>query len=337
LIRIPGGLRPSIAVLIVAALVVGACSSNPAATPTAVPTAAPTPTELVTGPGVAPTDSTAPVATPDSSPSGTDGPGSAPTGSPVAVSSAPTDGGPQESAPPNPTKAPKPLDAYVTRGPKGKHGEKRLALTFDADMYPFMYPTAQTTNKYDPRVIKLIEDNHLHATIFANGLYVKAFPDLIKELSQQPGIEIANHSWDHGAWPGCASRDPAAPPVTDKKAEITKAAKIIQDTVGYKPDWFRFGGFCYGSTSDLDLVKAQGEWPVGNSCFFGDSARWTAAQQIASVKGCPNGGIVVTHLNNSVYHPNIYEALKALIPWWKANGWTIVNVTELMGQGPPQN
>src|SRR5205085_8301939 len=49
------------------------------------------------------------------------------------------------------------------------------------------------------------------------------------------------------------------------------------------------------------LFRSQGEWPVGNSCFFGDSARYTAAQQIASVKGCPNGGIVVTHLNNSVY------------------------------------
>jgi len=336
LIRIVGGLRPAISGLIAAALIVGACSSNPAATPTPAPTA-PTPTELASDPEVTPTESTDPVATADGSPAGSSDPRLGPTATPVALSSAPTDGGPVESATPKPTKAPKPLDAYVTRGPKGKNGEKRLALTFDADMYPFMYPTAQTKNKYDPRVIKLIEDNDLHATIFANGLYVKAFPDLIEELSKQPGIEIANHSWDHGAWPGCASRDPAAPAVTDKKAEITKAAKIIQDTVGYKADWFRFGGFCYGGNSDLDLVKAQGEWPVGNSCFFGDSARWTAAQQIASVKGCPNGGIVVTHLNNSVYHPNIYEALKALIPWWKQNGWTIVNVTELMGQSPPEN
>jgi peptidoglycan/xylan/chitin deacetylase (PgdA/CDA1 family) len=332
-----GRVHPAVGFLLAVVLIVGACSSSPAATSTPIPSEAPTPTAQPSNNGTSATESTAPVATPDSSPSGSTDPGSTPVASPVAIASTPTDGGPQESATPKPTKAPKPLAAYVTNGPKGKNGEKRLALTFDADMYPFMYPTAQTTNKYDPRVIKLIEDNHLHATIFANGLYVKAFPDLIKELSQQPGIEIANHSWDHGAWPGCASKDPAAPPVTDKKAEITKAAKIIQDTVGYKPDWFRFGGFCYGSNSDLDLVKAQGEWPVGNSCFFGDSARWSAAQQIASVQACPNGGIVVTHLNNGVYHPNIYEALKALIPWWKANGWTIVNVTELMGQSPPQN
>jgi len=333
LIRLVGASRPAVATLIAAALIIGACSSNPASTPTAVPTEAPTPTDVASDPGVAPSVSLDPRAFVTDPPD----PEVSPSASPNARSSAPTDGGPQESATPKPTKAPKPLSDYITRGPKGKNGEKRLALTFDADMYPFMYPTHDTTNKYDPRVVKLIEDNGLHATIFANGLYVKAFPDLIKELSKQPGIEIANHSWDHGAWPGCAGRDPAAPAVTDKKAEITKAAKIIEDTVGYKPQWFRFGGFCYGGTADLDLVKAQGEWPVGNSCFFGDSAAYTAAQQIASVKACPNGGIVVTHLNNGVYHPNIYEALKALIPWWKANGWTIVNVTELMGQSPPEN
>lgn len=314
-----------------AALVIAACSSNtpPTPTPSAVPSlAAGGPTigastsEPSSGLAGSPGTSESAGPTPDATATAEGSPGSG-------------DGGPSASPTPKPSKGPKPLPPYVTKGPKGKNGEKVLALTFDADMYPFMYPTHDTTNKYDPRVIKLIEDNDLHATIFANGLYVKAFPDLIKELSKQPGIEIANHSWDHGAWPGCAARDPAAPPVTDKKAEITKAAKIIEDTVGYKPDWFRFGGFCYGSTSDLDLVKSQGEWPVGNSCFFGDSARYTAAEQIASVKACPNGGIVVTHLNNGVYHPNIYEALKGLIPWWKANGWTIVNITELMGQGPP--
>ncbi len=330
-----GGWRPAIAASIAAALLVGACSGNPASTPSSVPTQAPTPSPAVTstaGPGIeSPTPSDA-----GASPTGSSGSSIAPSGSPTAVSSAPTDGGPQESATPKPTKGPKPLPAYVTHG-KRNGDPKVIALTMDADMYPFMYATKDSYKEYDPRVLQLLLDNKVHATIFANGLYVKAYPDIVKQLANSPGIEIANHSWDHGYWPGCQSQDPAAPPIFDAKGEITRAANIIDDTVGYKPDWFRFGGFCYGDASNLDLVKSLGEWPVGEDCFFGDSSGWSTAQQIASVQNtCTNGSIVVTHFDNTKYHPNVYEALKALIPWWKKNGWEVVNVTELMGQSPPE-
>jgi peptidoglycan/xylan/chitin deacetylase (PgdA/CDA1 family) len=255
---------------------------------------------------------------------------------PAPSTETPEPGSSETPGPGKTPKPPKPLDAYVTHGKR--NGEpKRIALTFDADMYPFMYDERNTRPEYDPRIIKLIKENGLHATIFATGLYLKAYPEIIKDLAEQPGIEIGNHSWDHGAWPGCHDRDPLAPPVTDKKAEITKAAKIIEETVGYAPDWFRFGGFCYSGTNDLDLVKEQGEWPIGNDCFFGDSAGWSTAQQVASVQnGCRNGSIVVTHLNSERYHPNVAEALKQLIPWWKDNGFEVVNVSELLGQKPPK-
>lgn len=310
-----------LATLLASMLVLAACSNNP--TPTG--STAPQPSGI---PGGAPTPGESLVS---SSP--------APLGSPPGSSTAPgasASPGPGTSAVPLASSTPgQPLPAYITHG-KRKGPVKRLALTFDADMYPFMYANIANYTEYDPRVIKLLKDNNVHATIFANGLYLKAYPDLIKELAKQPGIEIGNHSWDHGAWPGCQAGDPLAPPVTNKKAEITKAAAIIEATVGYKSDWFRFPGFCYGSATNLDLVKSLGEWPVGNDCFFGDSAGWSTSRQVTSVKnGCTNGSIVVTHLNNQKYHPNIYEALKQLIPWWQANGWEIVNVTELMGQSPP--
>lgn len=308
--------RSLVSALVAAALIVGACSSN---------TTSPSPSGPVgsatAGQSQQPTASGGtPTTGPGESPSiGTPGPGASETPGPATT-----------------PKPPKPLPAYITHG-KRKGTDKLIALTFDADMYPFMYTTKDSYHEYDPRVLKLIKDNELHATIFANGLYLKAYPEVITDLAKSPGIEIANHTWDHAAWPGCQARDPLAPPIEDKKAEITRAAKIIEDTVGKAPDWFRFPGFCYSSASDLELVKSLGEWPVGNDCFFGDSAGWTTSQQVASVKnGCRNGSIVVTHLNNQQYHPNIYEALKQLIPWWKKNGWTVVNITELMGQSPPK-
>lgn len=329
----------AISMLLATALIVIACSGN-ASPPTPTPPVTQTPAAAASSQLESPTLSAsgqpsasphAPIGSADSLPpetpvaTGTDGPGATePTASEVAG-----------SATPKPSKAPKPLPAYVIHG-KRNGDPKVIALTMDADMYPWMYADRSSYTEYDPRVIQLLESSGIHATIFANGLYVKAYPDVIKSLSKQPGIEIGNHSWDHGYWPGCQAKDPAASPIFSKSGEITEAAQIIQKTVGYKPDWFRFGGFCYGDPSNLELVKSLGEWPVGVDCFFGDSAGWSAAKQIANVQNtCSNGSIVVTHLDNTRYHPDVYEALKALIPWWKKNGWQVVNVTELMGQSPP--
>ena len=285
--------RSLVSVLAAAALIVGACSSNTTTSPTPVGPQS----SASTGPSQQPTASgTASDACGRALPSA----GNARSRSErdTRVRARPTSPG----ASPTP-KPPKPLPAYITHG-KRKGTDKVIALTFDADMYPFMYATKDSYHEYDPRVLKLIKDNDLHATIFANGLYLKAYPEVITDLAKPPGIEIGNHSWDHGAWPGCQAKDPLAPPVTDKKAEITKAAKIIKDTLGKAPDWFRFPGFCYSSASDLDLVKSLGEWPVGNDCFFGDSAGWSTSQQVASVENtCQNGSIVITHLDNTQVPP----------------------------------
>ena len=314
--------RRLISLLVAVVLAAGACSSD---TITTSPTPSGPPGSASAGQSQRPTPSgVAPTTGPEGTPT-TGSPGPSATATPVP---SPTGTGPS----PTP-KPPKPLPGYITHG---KRNAKVLALTFDADMYPFMYADRNSYTEYDPRVIKLIEDNHLHATIFVNGLYVKAYPDLIAELAKQPGIEIGNHTWDHAGWTTCNNTTPIQAPLT-KATEISKVEDIVKQTVGYQPVWFRYPGGCYGGASDLNLVKSYGEWPVGWSCYFGDPLLWSAAKQIQSVEtGCSNGSIVITHLDNTRYHPNIYEALKALIPWWKKNGWTIVNISELMGQTPPK-
>ena len=102
-----------------------------------------------------------------------------------------------------------------------------------------------------------------------------------------------------------------------------------------KVQFFRFPGGCH-TTSQLGLVKSLGETGVGWTCYFGDTLLWSTAQQVANVENtCGRGGIVITHLNGGRYHPNVYEALKQLIPWWKAHGWQIVNIGMLTGHPTP--
>jgi len=237
---------------------------------------------------------------------------------------------PEPSASPSP--AP-PLRAYISHGSRSR---KWIALTFDADMYRWMYAERDRVPEVDLRIVDLLEQTHTPATIFVNGLFVRAYPDLVKRLAGDPGIELANHSWDHAGWTrDCPYSRPIQPPMT-RRTEVTKTEAIVRDVTGVEIQYFRFPGFCH-TTSDVTLVRSLGEYSIGSDCFFGDTYGWSARRQVASVeRGCTSGSIVVTHLNGPPYHANVYEALRVLIPWWKEHGWTVVNVGQMLGHPTPR-
>jgi peptidoglycan-N-acetylglucosamine deacetylase len=284
--------------------------ASPTGPPSGGASLSPDPTPLSTSSGETPPPSVDPSASP------TAGPDATPRATPNP-----------SQFPPGGSKA-----AYVTHG---KRNQKWIALTFDADMYPWMYAQRKSIPEFDPRIIKLLKDTQTPATVFLNGLYVKAYPDLTKELARMPNIELANHSWDHAGWVSCTNTTPIQRPMT-KTTEVTKVEDIVKQVTGVKVRYFRYPGGCYGG-GDLDIVKSLGERPIGWDCYFGDSLNWTASQQIASVKNsCQNGSIVITHLNGPPYHRNVYEALKVLIPWWKDHGWRVVNIGTMLDAPTPK-
>jgi peptidoglycan/xylan/chitin deacetylase (PgdA/CDA1 family) len=336
--RAPAHRLPSIVLLLVgvvgivsgAIFVVGVMDSF-GAQPAGLPSPSPAGTAIT---GVAsPTDQPTPGPSlpPGATPATTsDGASSSPSLAPGA-SPIPT---PVPSATPSPTHRGGSSMAYVTHG---KRNQKWIALTFDADMYPWMYVQRGSVPEFDPRIIKLLKDTQTPATIFLNGLYVKAYPDLVRQLAKQPNIELANHSWDHAGWVTCTNTTPIRRPMT-KTTEVTMVQDIVKQVTGVRVRYFRYPGGCYGG-GDLDLVKSLGERPIGWDCYFGDSLGWTASRQIASVESnCQQGSIVITHLNGPPYHSGVYEALKVLLPWWKAHGWRVVNIGTMLDaptQRPP--
>jgi len=259
-----------------------------------------------------------------------------------AETAAATPGSPSASPPAGSSPTPRPpaarsvknMPLYVSNGPAKN---KWIALTFDADMYPFMYAARSGTPEVDTRIIDLLEKTNTPATFFLNGLWAKAYPDIVKRLAKNPDFQLGNHSWDHADWTStCADSlsHPISPPMT-RTTEVTQTADLIEQLTGVQPQFYRFPGGCHG-TSDTQLVRKFGETGIGWSCFFGDTMRWTTAQQVASVQhGCGRGSIVVTHINGAPYHPNVYEALKVLIPWWKSHGWTVVTVGTLFNVARP--
>jgi len=258
-----------------------------------------------------------------------------PSASQPLASAVPPAGVPPTSPPPSirPVVPPRSLPSYVNHGSPTR---KWIALTFDADMYPWMYAERNDVSMVDLRIVDLLEKTHTPATIFLNGLFAEAYPSIIERLGGDPTIELANHSWDHAGWTAdCPNTTPIRPPMTER-TEVTTTAAIVRRLTGVEVHFFRFPGFCRTS-HEVALVRSLGERSVGSDCFFGDTLGWSSQRQIASVEGgCTRGSIVVTHLNGPPFHPNVYEALETLIPWWKAHGWTIVTVGRLLGDPTPR-
>lgn len=221
------------------------------------------------------------------------------------------------------------LGGYITHI---RTRRKVIALTLDEDLRPGMYATRHRTRWYDPRIIRLLERTGTHATVFLNGLFAKAYPGVLRRLAGNPDIELANHSWDHQGWQrSCGPNDPMLRPPMTKTREVRMTERIVRRMVGVRLRYFRFPAGCH-SSADVRLVERLDEQPIGWSCYFGDGLYWPTSRQIRNVKAtCGPGGIVITHLNGPPYHDGVYEALVKLIPWWKAHGWEVVTVGELLG------
>jgi peptidoglycan/xylan/chitin deacetylase (PgdA/CDA1 family) len=267
---------------------------------------------------------------PSGSPGATDPPGPSPSPAPTPSPSAK----PSKHRRSGGTRGTGTPGGYIWHGPSD---QKWLALTFDLDLRPGMDAVRNTTRWYDPRIIDLLETTGTHATIFMNGLFAKAYPEIVRRLAANPNLELANHSWDHADWtvPCTGNDQPMRPPMT-KRREVLKSARKIEEVSGIRVRYFRFPAFCK-SAADVRLVNSLGETPIGTSCAFGDGLDYSSRRQVQNVKAtCGRGSIVVTHLNGPPYHHGVYEALRQLLPWWEKHGWRIVTVGTLIGAPTPR-
>jgi len=85
----------------------------------------------------------------------------------------------------------------------GSRVKNLIALTFDADMTPRMQEELKSgavEKWYDERIVSLLEQESVQATFFITGMWAETYPDVVKKLSDTSLFEVANHSYDHGAF-----------------------------------------------------------------------------------------------------------------------------------------
>ena len=214
----------------------------------------------------------------------------------------------------------------------GSRDEKKVVLTFDADMTPGMLAklkSGKVKSYYDQQIIDTLKQESVPATIFITGLWATAYPDAVKDIGANSLFEIGNHSYTHGAFEKpCYGLFP----VKDKTKEIADTQAILTKLTGKTPKYFRFPGGCFND-SDVALVESMGLKAVAWDVVSGDafsSDEYHISKRIQD--GVQNGSIIVMHLSGGPNAPATSSVLPSVIHDLKAKGFTFVPLSALIGQ-----
>lgn len=216
-----------------------------------------------------------------------------------------------------------------------EHGNRKIpkiALTFDADMTPsmlLMLKSGVAKSWYNASIKETLDKTNTRATVFLGGLWTKTYPKEARALAADPLIEIGNHSYNHYAFSSICY---GLPFLTDNQDinDVEMAQKIIAETTGITPKYFRFPGGCYEKV-DLQTVTRLGLTVVYWDVVAGDGFNNNAQNIVAQVESrVQNGSIIVMHIHDGTYAPKTNEALIRIIPDLRRRGFEFVKISELL-------
>ncbi len=170
---------------------------------------------------------------------------------------------------------------------------------------------------YTEELLEIFAEHDLQITFFFAGYWLEKYPDLVKKIFDQ-GHEVENHSYTH---PHFNSLSP-----TQIKKELEDTSMLIKNITGKKPRFFRppFGEY---NNKVIEVVTNLNYQVIQWSL---DSLDWKEPGTDSIINRVLNnvspGEIILMH-NNA---PETPDALRALIPALKENGYDIVPLSELV-------
>ncbi|HEV8384084.1 MAG TPA: polysaccharide deacetylase family protein [Candidatus Acidoferrales bacterium] len=200
-------------------------------------------------------------------------------------------------------------------------GDSRtIALTFDDGPNPAL----------TPNLLRVLEVNHVHATFFLIGSFVKKCPGVAQEIAAC-GHTIGNHTHTHRPlfW---ISRGQAAD-------EIARCQDAIEETCGRRPMWMR-PPFGIRGPHISSVVRQAG---LKGVVMWSRSARdWKprsvadTVQRLSHVRG---GEIVLLHDGDCRRFPGdrhlTLAGLDYWLPMWKSAGLEFVTLDDIARHETP--
>jgi peptidoglycan-N-acetylglucosamine deacetylase len=210
--------------------------------------------------------------------------------------------------------------------------QKLVALTFDADMTLKMrneLKSGKVASWYNANVIAVLQRENVPATLFLTGLWIEAYPEITKQLSQNALFELGNHSYSHGGFRLPCYGLPTVKK-SDEGAEVERTDALLQKyAVTYKK-YFRFPGLCFDA-DDVKRVEAEDYTVINGDVEGGDGFEKYPAPIVANVVSHVRpGSIVVLHMHGGPNAPETAIALPDIIKKLRGEGYSFVKVSDLL-------
>ena len=214
--------------------------------------------------------------------------------------------------------------------------DKIVALTFDADMTTGMQHelrSGRVASWYNEKVITLLRQQQVPATLFLTGLWIEAYSGVTKELSADPLFELGNHSYSHGAFHSpCYNLSPVRE--ANQIAEVQKTDDLLRQYATTYKKYFRFAGLCADAEA-VKKVESLGYTVIGGDVdgadAFEKNPKWIVSRVVSNVRP---GSIVVLHLHGGPNAPDTAVALPDIIGKLRAEGYKFVKVSDLLELPP---
>jgi peptidoglycan/xylan/chitin deacetylase (PgdA/CDA1 family) len=195
--------------------------------------------------------------------------------------------------------------AHKAVGPGGSRmttGGKGVALTFDDGPDP-----AQT-----PKILKLLAQNHTHATFCLVGENVQRHPEMVRKIVAG-GHTLCNHTWNHDLKLGKKTAAQIKADMARTNAAIRKAVPNAQIKYFRAPG----GNFTPGVVAVAkQLGMTSLYWRVDPRDWDhpkGETDAQHRARVIARVKKNTHAGSIV--LSHDYAQPDTIDAYRTLLPW----------------------
>lgn len=173
-------------------------------------------------------------------------------------------------------------------------------------------------NEYIPKILKVLEEEHVHATFFLDGSWVKKNPNLAKMIAEE-GNEIGNHAYSH---PNLKTMS-----VQGVRNEIAKTNTVIRSTLGETPDLFAppSGSF------NPQVVKVAHQLGMKTILWTVDTIDWKHPRTTDMVQR------VLQHVHAGaliLMHPTkpTAEGLRSMIQGIRERGYQIGTVSTLISE-----
>ncbi|MBU3229101.1 polysaccharide deacetylase family protein [Clostridium algidicarnis] len=176
-----------------------------------------------------------------------------------------------------------------------------------------------------PKILDILEENHINATFFITGERAKSNKDIIKDIRLKKH-SIGNHSYTHDFNMVYSSKESFI-------NEVESTERVLKDILGedYKSDFFRFPGGSFEDYKDAykDILKNMNIKYIDWNALNGDSeySNVPVEAQLQKIKETvSNKDRVIILLHDSSSKETTVEALPEIIKYLKEENFKFIGL-----------